>query len=220
MPPVAVAFAGRFWHTQPLPARHRPTHGCGCSSVVEHDLAKVGVEGSSPFARSNFSQTHPAKPDGYVVFHAAGGCIGSRMTILVTGSAGHLGEGRSPHAPGTQFARAWDRPEAIALHRCRRLDRRSRFVRRQMEGVTAVIHTATLHKPHVATHSKQDFVDTNVTGTLNLLEAAVAAGVRSFVFTSTTSAFGSQLRPRRDRPRCGSPRICRRCRRTSTARRS
>jgi UDP-glucose 4-epimerase len=64
-----------------------------------------------------------------------------------------------------------------------------------MDGVTAVIHTATLHKPHVATHSKQAFVDTNVTGTLNLLEAAVAAGVKSFVFTSTTSAFGSQLRP-------------------------
>ena len=69
------------------------------------------------------------------------------------------------------------------------------FVRRQMVGVSAIIHTATLHKPHVATHSKQDFVDTNVTGTLNLLEAAVAAGVKSFVFTSTTSAFGSQLRP-------------------------
>ena len=27
-------------------------HGCGCSSAVEHDLAKVGVEGSNPFARS------------------------------------------------------------------------------------------------------------------------------------------------------------------------
>ena len=32
--------------------------GCGCSSVVEHDLAKVGVEGSSPFARSKFSHPH------------------------------------------------------------------------------------------------------------------------------------------------------------------
>ncbi len=64
-----------------------------------------------------------------------------------------------------------------------------------MAGVTAVIHTATPHKPHVATHTRQDFVDTNVTGTLNLLEAALAAGVHSFVFTSTTSAFGSQLRP-------------------------
>src|SRR5256885_10368283 len=36
----------------PLPARNRRQFGCGCSSVVEHDLAKVGVEGSSPFARS------------------------------------------------------------------------------------------------------------------------------------------------------------------------
>ncbi len=25
---------------------------CGCSSGVEHNLAKVGVEGSNPFARS------------------------------------------------------------------------------------------------------------------------------------------------------------------------
>src|SRR5712675_1561984 len=28
------------------------SYGCGCSSGVEHDLAKVGVEGSNPFARS------------------------------------------------------------------------------------------------------------------------------------------------------------------------
>ena len=39
------------------------------------------------------------------------------------------------------------------------------------------------------------FVDTNVTGTLNLLEEAVAAGVGRFVFTSTTSAFGRALVP-------------------------
>ena len=32
----------------------RRLSGCGCSSGVEHDLAKVGVEGSNPFARSNF----------------------------------------------------------------------------------------------------------------------------------------------------------------------
>ena len=28
----------------------------GCSSVVEHNLAKVGVEGSNPFTRSKFSK--------------------------------------------------------------------------------------------------------------------------------------------------------------------
>ena len=69
------------------------------------------------------------------------------------------------------------------------------FVKRKMNGVEAVLHTATLHKPHVATHSRQDFVDTNITGALNLLEEAVLAGARRFVFTSTTSVFGDALRP-------------------------
>jgi nucleoside-diphosphate-sugar epimerase len=64
-----------------------------------------------------------------------------------------------------------------------------------MRGVQVVLHAATLHKPHVATHSRQDFVDTNITGTLNLLEAAVSGGVRSFVYTSTTSVFGDALVP-------------------------
>jgi UDP-glucose 4-epimerase len=58
-----------------------------------------------------------------------------------------------------------------------------------------VIHSATLHKPHIVSHSNQEFIDVNVTGTLTLLEAAVEAGVESFLFTSTTSAFGSALTP-------------------------
>lgn len=69
-----------------------------------------------------------------------------------------------------------------------------------MRGVDVVLHAATLHKPHVATHSRQAFVDTNVSGTLNLLEAALANKVRSFVFTSTTSAFGDALTPPRGAP--------------------
>jgi UDP-glucose 4-epimerase len=64
-----------------------------------------------------------------------------------------------------------------------------------MKGVDVVLHAATLHKPHVASHRRQDFVDTNITGTLNLLEAAVVNRVRSFIFTSTTSAFGDALTP-------------------------
>ena len=69
------------------------------------------------------------------------------------------------------------------------------LVRRSMAGAEAVFHAATLHKPHVATHSRQDFVDTNITGTLNLLEEAVAARVGAFVYTSTTSVFGDALVP-------------------------
>ena len=116
------------------------------------------------------------------------------MTILVTGSAGHLGEAilRTLRGHGSP-ARGIDlKPSPFTDAVGSIVD--PAFARDQMEGVTAVIHTATLHKPHVATHSKQNFIDTNVSGTLNLLEAAVAAGVKSFVFTSTTSAFGSQLR--------------------------
>jgi nucleoside-diphosphate-sugar epimerase len=68
-------------------------------------------------------------------------------------------------------------------------------VRSCLEGAAAVIHAATLHKPHVASHTRQEFVDTNVTGTLVVLEEAVAAGVGCVVYTSTTSAFGRALTP-------------------------
>jgi nucleoside-diphosphate-sugar epimerase len=59
-------------------------------------------------------------------------------------------------------------------------------------GVEAVIHAASLHKPDIARYPAQAFVDVNVTGTLNLLEAAVRAGHDRFVFTSTTSLMISQ----------------------------
>jgi UDP-glucose 4-epimerase len=64
-----------------------------------------------------------------------------------------------------------------------------------MAGVTHVVHTATLHKPHVGSHSRQAFVDTNLTGTLAVLAEACDAGVKGVVFTSSTSAFGRALTP-------------------------
>ena len=59
-------------------------------------------------------------------------------------------------------------------------------------GIQAVVHAGALHKPDIARYPRSAFVDTNVTGTLNLLEAAVAAGHDRFVFTSTTSLMISQ----------------------------
>ena len=73
-------------------------------------------------------------------------------------------------------------------------------VRRCMAGVDAVVHAATLHKPHVESHPRAEFVETNITGTLNLLEEAVAAGASRFVFTSTTSTFGRALTPAEGEP--------------------
>jgi UDP-glucose 4-epimerase len=117
------------------------------------------------------------------------------MTILVTGSAGHLGEALMRTLPqmghDTLGVDIQQTPFTQAVGSI--TDRA--FVKRCMRGVQAVLHAATLHKPHVATHSREDFVATNVVGTLNLLEEAVAAGVSAFVFTSTTSAFGRALVP-------------------------
>jgi len=118
--------------------------------------------------------------------------------ILVTGSAGHLGEAlmrtlRAEH----REARGLDlKPSPFTDCVGSICDRD--LVKHCMRGVRAVLHAATLHKPHVATHARREFVDTNVVGTLVLLEEAVAAGADAFIFTSTTSAFGSALTPAPD----------------------
>jgi nucleoside-diphosphate-sugar epimerase len=117
------------------------------------------------------------------------------MRIVVTGSSGHLGEGlvrvlrdMPHHVVGLdQLASPFTTHVGSVAVRA--------FVRRCLRAADAVIHTATLHKPHVGTHARQEFVDTNVTGTLNLLEEATATGVSAFVFTSTTSVFGRALIP-------------------------
>lgn len=117
------------------------------------------------------------------------------MKVLVTGSSGHLGEAlvRTLRQAGHEVvgvdivgSRFTDHIGSIAD---------PRLVQRCMDGVDTVLHAATLHKPHVATHSPHRFVETNVVGTLNLLEQAVRARVQAFVFTSTTSTFGDALTP-------------------------
>ena len=117
------------------------------------------------------------------------------MRILVTGSAGHLGEAlvRALRDAGHDAIGMDILESAFTTHVGSIVERGC--VRRCMAGVEAVLHTATLHKPHVGTHRRRDFIDTNITGTLNLLEEAVRARVESFVFTSTTSVFGDALTP-------------------------
>jgi UDP-glucose 4-epimerase len=122
------------------------------------------------------------------------------MTILVTGSAGHLGEAllRTLRAQRREAKGLDIKPSPFTDH-VGSIGNRN-FVRRCLMGVQAVIHAATLHKPHVATHSHQDFIDTNLTGTLVLLEEAAAAGVGCFIFTSTTSTFGAAMKPQAGQP--------------------
>jgi UDP-glucose 4-epimerase len=114
------------------------------------------------------------------------------VKILVTGSSGHLGEALvrtlKTDAIGLDI-----RPSNFTNNVGSILDRE--FVRHSMKDIDIVLHTATLHKPHILTRSRQDYVDTNITGTLNLLEEAISANVQAFIFTSTTSVFGNAINP-------------------------
>lgn len=117
------------------------------------------------------------------------------MKILVTGSSGHLGEGlvRTLRQSSHEVIGLDIVASPFTTHVGSIADEKQ--VAACVAGVDAILHTATLHKPHVGTHTRQQFVNTNITGTLTLLEAALAAGVGVFIFTSTTSTFGDALTP-------------------------
>jgi len=117
------------------------------------------------------------------------------MRVLVTGSAGHLGEAlaMSLAARGDEVVGPDRLASRFTTHVGRIED--AEAVGRAMAGAQWVFHAATLHKPHVATHDRQAFIDANVTGTNVLLRAATQAKAAAFVFTSTTSVFGDAMGP-------------------------
>lgn len=122
------------------------------------------------------------------------------MKILITGTSGHLGEAlaRTLINKGINYKGIDIKPSPFTTHVGSITDKH--FVSTVVKEVDFILHTATLHKPHVGTHSNQDFVDTNITGTLNLLEEASRNKVKGFIYTSTTSTFGDMLTPEANEP--------------------
>ncbi len=119
------------------------------------------------------------------------------MRILVTGSSGHLGAAIAEQLSMSHEPIGIDLlPGRWTQHVVSIADRDAVF--QVVSGVDSIVHTASLHQPQVATHAKQSFIDTNITGTLNLLEAAVQAQVQRFVYTSTTSLYGFAMVPREE----------------------
>jgi UDP-glucose 4-epimerase len=117
------------------------------------------------------------------------------MRVLVTGSSGHLGEAlvRTLRDRGADVIGLDIRPSSWTNVVGSVAD--ADVAHEVMAGVDVVLHTATMHKPQLAFLPRQAFVDTNVSGTLALLDAADDAGVRSFVMSSSTTVFGDALVP-------------------------
>lgn len=69
--------------------------------------------------------------------------------------------------------------------------RDARFVETATEGIDVVFHLAALIAIPYSYHAPQSFIDTNVSGTLNILEACRRAGVSRLVHTSTSEVYGT-----------------------------
>ncbi|KMS52608.1 oxidoreductase [Novosphingobium barchaimii LL02] len=111
------------------------------------------------------------------------------MRILLTGSSGWLGRHLAPllAARGHEVVGLDVSPGDATTIVGSVANRDLVFQTVAHHGIEAVIHAGALHKPDIARFPRQAFVDVNLTGTLNLLEAAAGAGHVRFVFTSTTS---------------------------------
>ncbi|KAK0388142.1 hypothetical protein NLU13_4387 [Sarocladium strictum] len=124
--------------------------------------------------------------------------------VLVTGSSGHLGAALMLSLPSLGFnPLGIDILPSDSTTRVGSISDRA-FVHSVLVGshIKHILHAATLHKPHVGSHTKEQFIETNITGTLVLLEEAAKLGkqIQSFIFFSTTSTFGNALSPKPGSP--------------------
>lgn len=111
------------------------------------------------------------------------------MRVLLTGSSGWLGRYLAPLlSQGGHDVTGIDVVPCAHTQVIGTVADRALIDRTLAEhGIEAIIHSGALHKPDIVRYPRQAFIDVNVSGTLNLIEAAVAAGNDRFLFTSTTS---------------------------------
>jgi NAD dependent epimerase/dehydratase len=64
-------------------------------------------------------------------------------------------------------------------------------VKESMKGCDAVLHLAALIAIPFSYHSPDSYVDTNIKGTLNVLQAARELGVKRLIHTSTSEVYGT-----------------------------
>ena len=123
--------------------------------------------------------------DGFIGSHLVEGLVaaGAKVTALAQynsfGTNGWLDEVSDDVLSGITLSRGDIRDTA--------------FMERLVAGQEIVFHLAALIAIPHSYDAPQSYVDVNVTGTLNVLEAARRHGVRRVVHTSTSEVYGTAL---------------------------
>lgn len=116
------------------------------------------------------------------------------MKVLVTGSSGRVGGAVAARLSLRHAVTGVDLKPGPLTTELADIEDTSRLAA-LLPGTDAVVHTAALHVPDLAARSAADFRAVNVDATCRLLAAAGEAGVRRFVYTSTTSLYGDAMLP-------------------------
>ena len=112
------------------------------------------------------------------------------MKLLITGAAGRVGRALRSRLQQAHRVLGLDRVPGPGVDLVGDLGEGD-LVASALQGADAVLHCAALHAPHVGQVADGEFQRVNVEATLALWRAARTAGVRHFVFTSTTALYGT-----------------------------
>ncbi len=111
------------------------------------------------------------------------------MKILITGSVGRVGR--------AIYIKLMTKYNVVGVDKtpCSTADfvgdiRDQHLIQRALQDIDVIIHTAALHAPHVGLQCDDDFYTINVEATEKLALLGIEAGVKRFIFTSTTALYG------------------------------
>jgi len=116
------------------------------------------------------------------------------MRILVTGTSGQIGSVIASMLSSDHTVVGIDLVPGKYTTREGDITNKD-FIFSATQDIDAVIHTSSLHAPHLKEYPAEAFVKTNIDGTRHLLEASIKNKVLRFVYTSTTSLYGHALSP-------------------------